>query len=390
MASKRDYYEVLGVEKSADAEAIKKAYRKLAMKYHPDRNQGDKEAEEKFKEASEAYEVLSDEQKRRMYDQYGHDGMKNAFGGGGFNFDRDFTHGADLNDILNQFFGGGFGGGFGFGGGGRRRDPNAPQRGEDTEMRIRLSFEDALFGIEKEVRIHAAVACPECNGSGAEKGSTKTTCKHCGGSGSVRQQGGFFGMFQQTCPVCHGEGSIIEKPCRKCRGDGKVASDETLPIHIPAGIADGMSVRVPGKGNAGSNGGPRGDLYLRCSVADSELFERDGQDLILRLSVSPMLLALGGELPVETPNGTATLKIKPGTPNGSVQRLRGQGVCAIGRHGTGDLHIVLLAETPQALTKAQIKLMEQLKQEESDKTYPARTKQAKAAKVFAERRPKKA
>lgn len=390
MAAKRDYYEVLGIEKTADADAIKKAYRKLAMKYHPDRNQGNKEAEEKFKEASEAYEVLSDDSKRRMYDQYGHDGMKNAFGGGGFNFDRDFTHGADLNDILNQFFGGGFGGGFGFGGGGRRRDPNAPQRGEDTEMRVRLSFEDALFGIEKQVRIHAAKACPECNGSGAEKGTQRTTCKHCGGSGTVRQQGGFFGMFQQTCPVCHGTGSIIEKPCRKCRGDGKVADNEEITVKIPAGIADGMSVRVPGKGNAGDNGGPRGDLYLRCSVEDSALFEREGQDLILRLSVSPCLLALGGELPVETPNGTATLKIKPGTPNGSVQRLRGQGVCAIGRHLAGDLHIVLVAETPQSLTRDQVKLMEKLRAEESEKTYPTRTKQQKAAKAFAERRPKKA
>lgn len=390
MAAKRDYYEVLGVDKSADAEAIKKAYRKLAMKYHPDRNQGDKEAEEKFKEASEAYEVLSDESKRRMYDQYGHDGMKNAFGGGGFNFDRDFTHGADLNDILNQFFGGGFGGGFGFGGGGRRRDPNAPQRGEDTEMRLHLSFEDALFGIQKEIRIHAAVSCPDCNGSGAEAGSKRSTCKHCGGSGVVQQRGGFFGMFQQTCPVCQGSGTVVEKPCRKCRGDGKIASDESVTVTVPAGIADGMSVRVPGKGNAGDNNGPRGDLYLRCSVADSDLFERDGQDLILRLSVSPVILALGGEIPVETPNGTGTLKIKPGTPNGSVQRLRGQGVCAIGRHPAGDLHIVLIAETPQSLTKDQVKLLEKLREIETEKTFPARAKQQKAAKAFAERRTKKA
>lgn len=389
MSAKRDYYEVLGVERGADADAIKKAYRKLAMKYHPDRNQGNKEAEEKFKEASEAYEVLSDESKRRMYDQYGHDGMKNAFGGGGFNFDRDFTHGADLNDILNQFFGGGFGGGFGFGGGGRRHDPTAPQRGEDTEMLMNLSFEDALFGIERSVRIHAAKTCPDCNGSGAEKGTQRTKCKHCGGSGSVRQQGGFFGMFQQTCPVCRGSGTIIEKPCKKCRGDGKVADNEEISVTIPAGIADGMSVRVSGKGNAGDNGGPRGDLYLRCRVAESDLFEREGQDLILRLSVSPTLLALGGELAVETPNGTGTLKIKPGTPNGSVQRLRGQGVCAIGRHPAGDLHIVLVAETPQSLSKDQVKLLEKLRAEESDKTYPTRTKQAKAAKAFAERRAKK-
>lgn len=390
MAGKRDYYEVLGIAKNASAEEIKKAYRKLAMKWHPDRNQGNKEAEEKFKEASEAYEVLSDEKKRQLYDQYGHEGMKGAFGGGGFDFDRDFTHGADLNDILNQFFGGGFGGGFGFGGGrARRADPTAPRRGEDTEQGIRLSFEDALFGTVAKLRIHAAVACPDCGGTGAEKGSKRETCKHCGGSGVVRGQGGFFGFVQQTCPVCGGTGSVIEKPCKKCRGDGFVASDETVEVPIPAGVADGMSVRVAGKGNAGANNGPRGDLYLRCSVEESDLFEREGQDLILRLSVSPTLLALGGEVAVETPNGTATLKIRPGTANGSVQRLRGQGVRAIGRYPTGDLHVILEVETPQALSREQTKLLEQLRDSETDKTFPARAKQQKAAQRFAARRGKK-
>lgn len=388
MATKRDYYEVLGVERGASADAIKKAYRKLAMKYHPDRNQGDKEAEEKFKEASEAYEVLSDDQKRQMYDQYGHDGMKNAFGGGGFNFDRDFTHGADLNDILNQFFGGGFGGFGGFGGGGRRRDPNAPQPGEDTEQTVRLTFEEALFGTSVSIRIHAAVACEECNGSGAAKGSTRQTCKHCGGSGQIQQRGGFFGFISQTCPVCRGAGTVIEKPCKKCGGDGFVSSTEKMDVPIPAGVANGMSVRVPGKGNAGANNGPRGDLFLRCVVSPSALFEREGQDLILRKAVSPVLLALGGELEIETPNGTGTLKIKPGTPNGSVQRLRGQGVCGIGRHSAGDLHIILQAETPQSLTKDQIRILEEFCKIEADKTFPERTRQAKEAKRFVEAREK--
>lgn len=390
MAAKRDYYEVLGVAKGASADDIKKAYRKLAMKYHPDRNQGNKEAEEKFKEASEAYEVLSDDKKRQLYDQYGHDGMKGAFGGGGFDFDRDFTHGADLSDILNQFFGGGFGGGFGFGGGrARRPDPTAPQRGEDTEQRVRLSFDDALFGTTLKVRVRAAVACPDCNGSGAEKGSKRETCKHCGGAGVLNRQGGFFGFVQQTCPVCGGAGTVVEKPCKKCGGDGFVAADESVDVPIPPGVADGMSVRVPGKGNAGANNGPRGDLYLRCSVEESDLFEREGQDLVLRLNVSPSLLALGGELPIETPNGTATLKVKPGTPNGSVQRLRGQGVRAIGRYPTGDLHVILLAETPQALSREQTKLLEQFRATESDKALPERAKQAKAAQRFAARRSKK-
>mgnify|MGYP002521019739 FL=1 len=388
MAAKRDYYEVLGVEKSADADTIKKAYRKLAMKYHPDRNPGDKTAEEKFKEASEAYEILSDEKKRKLYDQYGHEGMKNAFGEGGFNFERDFTHGADLNDILNQFFGGGFSGGFGgFSGKRSRPDPSAPQRGEDTEQLIRLSFEDALFGTTVKIRVHAAVACPDCNGTGAEKGTTRQTCKHCGGSGVLQHQsGGFFGFVQQTCPVCKGTGTVIEKPCKKCRGDGFVASNETVDVAIPAGINSGMSVRVPGKGNAGVNNGPRGDLYLRCSVGTSDLFERDGQNLILHKYVSPALLALGGELTIETPNGSGTIKIKPGTSNGSIQRLRGQGVRAIGRHPTGDLLVELVAETPQSLTKEQIALLEQLRATEKDKTFPEGTKQNKAAARFAARR----
>ena len=389
MAEKRDYYEVLGVEKNADAETIKKAYRKLAMKYHPDRNKGDKAAEEKFKEASEAYEVLSDAQKRSRYDQFGHAGMEGAFGSGGFDFARDFTHGADLNDILNQFFGGGFSfDGFGFGGG-RQYDPTAPQPGEDTEQRVRLSFEDALFGTTVSVRVHAAVACPECKGSGAEKGSSRATCKQCGGSGTIRRRGGLFGVVQQECPVCRGQGSVVEKPCKHCGGDGFVASDETFDQHIPAGINDGMRLRVSGKGNAGPNNGPRGDLYLRCSVEPSDLFERDGQDLILRCPVSPVLLALGGELPVETPSGTATLKVKPGTPSGSRQRLRGYGAPAIGRFPAGDLHIILVAETFQSLSREQTKLLEKLRESESDKTFPERARLEKAAKRFAERRAKK-
>ena len=389
MADKRDYYEVLGVAKSASQDEIKKAYRKLAMKYHPDRNQGNKEAEDKFKEASEAYEVLSDENKRARYDQYGHAGMDGAFGAGGFDFGRDFTHGADLNDILSQFFGGGFsGGGFGgFGGGGRRVDPTAPQPGDDTEMGIRLTFEEALFGVSRKIPVHAAVSCPDCHGSGAEKGSERKTCQHCHGTGVIRQQGGFFGFVQQsTCPVCHGHGFVIDKPCRKCHGDGFTRSTESIDVDIPAGINDGMSVRVSGKGNAGANNGPRGDLYLRISVSDSPLFEREGQDLVLRLSVSPVLLALGGEIPVETPNGTATLKIKPGTANGTVQRLRGQGAKGLGRFSTGDLHIQLIAETPQSLSKEQRKLLEALLKTESDKTFPAGARQKKAAASFADSR----
>lgn len=382
---KRDYYEVLGVARDADADTIKKAYRKLAMKWHPDHNPDNKaEAEAKFKEASEAYAVLSDPQKRQTYDQFGHDGMKNAFGAGGFDM-------SDLGDILSQFFGGG-GGGFsaggggfnfnfgGFGGGRGHRD-TGPQRGEDTEQVVRLTFEEALFGKMEHLRVRAAVACPDCNGSGAAKGSKRVPCKQCGGTGAVRSRG-FFGLMQQTCPVCHGSGTVVEKPCSKCGGDGLVASHETVDVRIPAGVANGMAFPVAGKGNAGPNNGPRGDLIIHCAVAPSDLFERDGQDLILRRSVSPTLLALGGELQVETPNGTATLKVRPGTPNGTMQRLRGQGVPAVGRFPQGDLIVVLLAETPQALTGEESKLLEKLRTAETDRNFPERAAQDKASEAF--------
>lgn len=381
-AQKRDYYEVLGVPRDADAETIKKAYRKLAMKWHPDRNPDNKEeAEAKFKEASEAYAALSDPQKRQTYDRFGHAGMKDAFGAGGFDMN-------DLGDILGQFFGGG-GGGFsfnfggggfeGFGGGARR--PGGPRRGGDTEQVVRLSFEEALFGKTVSLRVHAAVACPECGGSGAAKGSKRVPCKQCGGSGAVRARG-FFGIMQQTCPVCHGAGTVVEKPCKRCGGDGLVASDETVEVRIPAGVAHGMSLPVAGKGNAGPNDGPRGDLIVHCAVSESDLFERDGQDLILRRAVSPALLALGGELQVETPNGTATLKVRPGTPNGTMQRLRGQGVPAVGRFAQGDLIVVLEAETPQALTGEQTKLLERLRAAEGEGNFPERAAQDRASAAF--------
>ena len=380
---KRDYYEVLGVARDADADTIKKAYRKLAMKWHPDHNPDNKEeAEAKFKEASEAYAVLSDPQKRQTYDRFGHEGMKNAFGAGGFDMN-------DLGDILSQFFGGNFGGGDGgfsfnfggFGGEGRGRRSRGPQRGSDTEQVVRLTFEEALFGKMEHLRVHAAVACPDCGGSGAAKGSKRVPCKQCNGTGAVRSRG-FFGLMQQTCPVCHGEGTVVEKPCAKCGGDGLVASDETVDVRIPAGVAHGMAFPVAGKGNAGPNNGPRGDLVVHCSVAESDLFERDGQDLILRRSVSPTLLALGGDLRVETPNGTATLKVRPGTPNGTMQRLRGQGVPAVGRFPQGDLIVVLVAETPQGLTAEQSKLLEKLRHAETDRNFPERAAQDKASDAF--------
>lgn len=390
MAKKQDYYELLGVSKTATPDELKKAYRKLAMKYHPDKNPGDKVAEQKFKDISEAYEILSNEDKRHMYDQYGHDGMKSSFGPGGFNFDRDFTHGADLSDILNQFFGGGgFGGGFGgFGGfGGRRADPNAPQRGTDLQFQMKIDFEDAVFGVKRDLVVEVDDACETCGGTGAEKGSEREKCKHCGGSGVVMSQGGFFGMqMQQTCPVCNGEGTIVKKPCKKCRGSGLVHKQQKITVSIPAGIDTGMRIRLAGQGNGGLRGGPRGDIFVHIEVRDSELFERHDADLVCRYSVSPVLLALGGEIKVSTPKGDANLKIPAGTANGKIFRLRGYGMSGVNGRPTGDLHVCVLAETPQHLSSEEKKALETFMSMASDKNFPDNAHQQKLAEKFAAKR----
>ena len=322
MAEKRDYYEVLGGAKTASADEIKSAYRKLAMKYHPDRNPGDKAAEEKFKEAAEAYDVLHDPEKRQRYDQLGHQAFQGGAGGygpGGMNMD-------DIFSMFGDIFGGrggGFSGGFGgfeemFGGGRRqqrRADPNGPRRGDDMTFRLEIDFDEAIFGSERELELTLPEQCSECGGTGAAAGSRRVTCKTCGGAGVVIGGSGFF-QVRQTCPTCGGEGSVLEKPCRKCRGTGHVSAPRKIALKIPAGVDDGSRLRLAGKGGGGLRGGENGDLYVQLSVRESDIFEREGQYLGVDIPVSPVLAALGGTVSVPTPEGEAQPKIPAGTPNG--------------------------------------------------------------------------
>ena len=388
MAEKRDYYEVLGVAKTATADEIKSAYRKLAMKYHPDRNPGDKAAEEKFKEAAEAYEVLHDAEKRQKYDQFGHQGVN--FGPGGFDFGRDFSsvNDVDLNDILGAFFqsvagGGGFSR-FNFGSrGGRaqRPDPNAPERGDDMTFQLEVDFDEAVFGSERTIDITLPAQCDECGGTGAMKGTSRTTCKSCGGSGVVVGGSGWF-QVRQTCPTCGGEGSVIEKPCKACRGTGHMPKPQHIALKIPAGVDTGSRLRVAGKGAGGLRGGPNGDLYVLIRVRDSELFDRDGQELYLDIPVSPVVAALGGEVDVPTPDGTGSLKIPAGCPNGKLFRLRGKGMPSLRGGYAGDLTVRVVIETPANLDKKQKAALEKFQSLVSGGTFPEQTAFAQKTKVF--------
>jgi molecular chaperone DnaJ len=393
MADKRDYYEVLGVSKSASADEIKSAYRKLAMKYHPDRNPGDEEAKAKFQEASEAYEVLSNDEKRQRYDQFGHQGVN--FGPGGFDFGRDFSHfqDIDLGDILNSVFGGGMGGGgfggFGgmFGGGRRQADPEGPQRGADMSMELEVDFEEALFGSERTLDLTLPEECDQCHGSGAAKGSKRTTCPTCGGRGAVVRGNGFF-QVRQTCPKCGGEGSIIEHPCPACHGSGQMRSKRKVALRIPKGVDTGSRLRLSGKGGGGLRGGEPGDLYVVVSVRDSEIFARDGLDLAIDVPVSPVLAAVGGAVDVPTPEGIANLKIPSGTPNGKLFRLRAKGMPSLRGLGTGDLVVRIVFEVPQRLTAKQRGLLDDLAKILEPENFPEAQKLSAAAKQFYSRKEK--
>lgn len=347
--AKRDYYEILGVSQNASESDIKKAYRRLAMKYHPDRNPGDTDAETRFKEAKEAYEVLSDAQKRSAYDQFGHAGVDPSMGGGGAGgFGRG---GADFSDIFSDVFGDIFGGGRG---GGARAF-----RGADLRYRMEVSLEEAVQGVEREIRIPTQVKCSACEGSGAAPGSKPTTCPTCQGHGDVRVQQGFFSI-QQTCPQCSGSGQIISDPCRECGGRGTVADQKTLNVRIPAGVDNGDRIRLSGEGEPGEQGGPPGDLYVEISVRPHTIFTRDGADLRCEIPLGITTAALGGELEVPTLNGRVTLRIPAGTQSGKVFRVRGKGVKPV-RGGTpGDLLCRVAVETPVNLTKQQKKLLEEL------------------------------
>ena len=366
--AKRDYYEVLGVDKSASEDEIKKAYRKIAIKYHPDRNPGNKEAEEKFKEAAEAYDVLHDPQKRQQYDQFVFNGPGAGFGGGGFG------GGASMNmdDIFSMFgdiFGGhaGFGGGFGgFGGGGRQARPQQ-HRGNDLRLKVRLTLSEVATGVTKKFKVKKDITCSHCNGSGAEAGSGMETCQTCHGSGVITHTTqSIFGMMQTqgVCPTCGGEGKVIKNKCKECGGTGVVKGEEVVEINIPAGVAEGMIVNVPGKGNAGRRNGINGDIQVLIEEEPNDTFVRDGNNLIYNLLLDFPTAALGGEVEVPTiSGGKVRMKVEPGTQPGKTLRLRGKGLPAVQGYGrgNGDLIVNISVYVPKTLSRDERKAIEAMK-----------------------------
>ena len=363
--SKRDYYEVLGVSKSASESEIKKAYRKLAIKYHPDKNPDDKEAEEKFKEAAEAYEVLSDAEKKQRYDQFGHSGMGGAggFGGGGMNMD----------DIFSQFgdIFGGFGGG-GFGGGGSRR---RVRKGSNLRIKAKLTLEEIASGVEKKVKVNKYVSCDDCSGSGAEKGTSMSNCGTCNGSGSVtRVANTILGQMQttQTCPTCSGEGKVITSKCKSCHGDGHVRGEEVITVKIPAGVEEGMQLQVTGKGNAAPRGGINGDLLVVIEEEEHEFLKRDGVNLYYDLYINFADAALGSEEVIPTITGKVKIKIDAGTQAGKTLRLKGKGLPEVQGYGHGDLFVNINVWTPQKLSKDEKEILEKLRNSENFTPNPGK------------------
>ncbi len=363
----RDFYEILGVARDADEDTIRSAYRKLAHKYHPDKTGGDKEAEDKLKEINEAYDVLKNKEKRARYDRFGAAGVGagagpggpggqgfGGFGGGG---------GSPFDDIFDAFFGGGGGAG------GRARGPNAAMRGDDLEYPIRLTLREAAFGTSKTIRFKRRDACTECTGSGAAKGSGTERCQQCGGSGQVRMSQGFFSITR-TCPVCQGSGTVIKDPCTVCKGSGVQVSQRELTVKIPAGVDTGSRLRMAGEGEAGRNGGPRGDLYVSLEVQPDEIFEREGNDLHCEVPISFTQAILGAEIKVPTLEGERELKIPAGTQSGTTFRMRGHGIPDLRGYQKGDLLVAIQVETPTKLTKEQKDLVKKFEELSSATTYP--------------------
>lgn len=368
MADKRDYYEVLGVSKGASDDEIKKAYRKLAKQYHPDLNPGNQEAEAKFKEVNEAYEVLSDSDKRARYDQFGHAGVDPNFGGGAGGGNPFQGAGFDFTDILDSFFGG-------FGGGSRRANPNAPRRGSDTQANLVISFEEAAKGCQKSVTYHQIETCADCHGTGAAAGTSPKSCPNCGGTGQVRiSQRTPFGVVQstQTCDRCNGSGKLIETPCKTCDGKGRVRRQKTVEVTVPAGIDDEQILNVGGKGNAGANGGPNGDLHIYVSVRPHPIFERRGNDVWCEMPITFTQAALGADVVVPTLDGKVSYHVHEGTQPGDVFKLKGKGIQSLHGRSRGDQFVQVTVEVPKNLNKRQKELLSELDSASDDKNYQKR------------------
>ena len=369
MAEKRDYYEVLGIQKGASEDEIKKAYKKLARKYHPDMNPGDKEAEEKFKEVNEANEVLSDPEKKARYDQFGSAGVDPNYGagagggayGGGFDF-------GDLGDIFGSFFGGGFGGG-------QRRNPNAPQRGESIRASVSVSFTEAAFGCEKSVTLERSEQCPTCKGNGCAPGTTPEICPDCHGTGTVQTRRQTpMGVFASNgpCRKCGGTGRLIHQPCPDCRGTGAVRKRKTIKVNIPAGIDHGQTISLRGQGNAGKNGGPAGDLLITVMVQPHELFRRDGVDVFCEAPITFAQAVLGAELEIPTIDGKVKYSIPEGTQTGTVFRLKGKGIPVLNGRGRGDQYVTVTIETPRNLNKEQKEALRRFSETLGESNYEKR------------------
>ena len=366
---KRDYYEVLGVTKGASDDEIKKAYKKMARKFHPDLNPDNKEAEEKFKEVNEAYEVLSDPNKKARYDQYGHAGVDPNFGAGA-GFDGNFDFG-DLGDIFGSFFGGGFGGG------GRRSNPNAPQRGESIRLSLTISFEEAAFGCEKEVSVDRMEQCGTCGGNGCAAGTTPEICPDCHGTGQVQvRRQTPMGVFATSSPCgrCGGKGKIIHQPCSDCRGSGSVRKRKTIKASIPAGIDNGQTISIRGQGHAGKNGGPAGDLLITITVRPHELFRREGTSVLCEAPITFAQAVLGAELEIPTIDGKVKYDLPEGTQSGTTFRLKGKGIPSINGRGRGDQYVTVYIETPRNLNKEQKEALKKFAEAVGDNNYEERKK----------------